>query len=89
MKIGIILACHNKIDDLLAHLDIFKYCPFPHEIIIITTMDYNEKHTNEIKKYHHKRIKGYGHYIGPLLCAVEGVRVAHELGCDYAVYRNI
>lgn len=88
MKIGFILACHNRVDDLLLHLETFKYCPFNHEIIIIHTMDYDEIYMKEIKKYHHVRIEGYGHYIGPLLCATAGVRKAAELGLDYCVFRN-
>jgi hypothetical protein len=88
MKAGFIIACHNKIDDLMAHLEIFKYCPLEHEVIVVHTMDYADNYMQEIKKHHHQRIDGMGHYIGPLLCAVAGVRKAHELGLDYAVYRN-
>lgn len=88
MKIGFIIACHNKIDDLMVHLEMFKYYPFEHQIIIIHTMDYEDKYMEVINKHHHQRIEGYGHYIGPLLCAVAGVRKAHELNLDYVVFRN-
>jgi len=88
MKIGFILSVYNKLDDLMAHLEIFKYYPFEHEIIIVTMMDPPEDYQKEIDKYPNVRINGYGHYIGPLLSAVAGVRKAHELGLDYVCYRN-
>lgn len=88
MKIAFIIGCHNKIDDLMLYLDTLKYCPFPHETIIIHTMDYDEKYMEVIRKYHHKRIEGYGHHIGPLLCAIEGLREAHKLECQYSIYNN-
>lgn len=75
-------------DDLVAHLDIFKYYPYEYQIIIISTMDPPPFYQEVIDKYHHAQIDGYGHYIGPLLSAVAGVRKAHELGLDYVVYRN-
>lgn len=88
MKIGFIIGCHGKIDDLMAHLDILRYCPFDHQIIIVHSMDYNDFYMKEIDKYHHVRIDGKGHHIGPLLCVVGGIRKAHELDLDYTCYRN-
>lgn len=88
MRIGFIISCHNKFDDLVAHLDIFKYYPFDHEVIVVCTMDPPEFYKEAIDKFHNVRIEGYGHYIGPLLSAVAGVREANKLGLDYAVYRN-
>ncbi len=88
MKIGFVIACHEKIDDLMIHLEALKYYSFKHHIIIIHSMDYSADYMNEIKKHTHKRIDGYGHYIGPLLCAIHGVREAHKLGLDYICYNN-
>lgn len=88
MKVGFLLSVYNKIDDLMAHLEMFKYYPFEHEIIIVHMMDLPPSYMEEIAKYHVVQIEGYGHYIGPLLSAVAGVRKAYELGLDYVVYRN-
>lgn len=72
----------------MGHLEMFKYYPFKHEIIIIHTMDLPPEYHKEVYQYNAQQIDGYGHYIGPLLSAVAGVQKAHELGLDYAVYRN-
>jgi hypothetical protein len=72
----------------MLHVETLKYFPFPLKIIIIHSMDYEKQYMNEINQYNHKRIQSFGHYIGPLLSAIEGIRVAHELGCKYAVYKN-
>ena len=39
MKIGFIISVYNKIDDLVAHLEMFKYYPFEHEVIVVCMMD--------------------------------------------------
>ena len=88
MKLGKIIGCHNKIDDLMLYLEALKYCHYQHEIIIITSMDYDEIYTKEIKRHHHRRIETPGHYIGPLLCLIAGVKEAARLGCDYILYTN-
>lgn len=85
---AIILACHNKIDDLMLHLEVLKYYTFPFKTIIIHTMDYDINYMKEIKEYPNRRIEGYGHFISPLLCLAEGLRLAKELDCEYVVYRN-
>jgi hypothetical protein len=90
MKIVKVISCHNRVDDLLLNLETYKYWPFDLPIIIVHTMDYSDYHIGEIKKHtnHLVRIEGYGHYIGPLLCAVAGVRKANELGFDYLEFSN-
>jgi hypothetical protein len=87
-KIGFIVSVYNKIDDLAAHLEIFKYCPFDHEVIVVYMMDLPSEYQKLVDQFHAVRIEGVGHYIGPLLSAVAGVRKANELGLDYVVYRN-
>lgn len=87
-KVAFIISVYNKIDDLAAHLDILKYCPFEHEVIIVYMMDLPKEYQEMVDQYHAVKINGMGHYIGPLLSAVAGVRKAHELGIKYAVYRN-
>ena len=87
-KVGFIISVFNKIDDLAAHLEILKYCPFEHEVIVVYMMDLPVEYQKIVNKFHSVRIDGMGHYIGPLLSAVAGVRKANELGLKYAVYRN-
>lgn len=88
MKVGFIISVYNKIDDLVAHLEMFKYYPFKHEVIVVYMHDLPPSYKEEVDKYHAFQINGYGHYIGPLLSAVAGVKKAAELGLDYVVYRN-
>jgi hypothetical protein len=88
MKIGKIIACHNKIDDLMVYLDIIRYHLCPLEIIIVHSMDYEEKYMEELSKYNLVRIKSYGHWLGPLLACTAGVKRAYEMGLDWVVYDN-
>lgn len=88
MKIGFIISCHNKVDDLMVHLEILKYYPFDKEIIICHSMDYEDKYMNEISKYHHKKIESNNFHVGTLLCLLEGMKLAKTLKLDYIVYNN-
>lgn len=88
MRVGRVIACHNKVDDLLVSLEISKYLQFDHVNIIVHTMDYPDHYMQELKDNHLVRINGQTHYIATLLCAVAGVRKCHELGLDYCVYNN-
>jgi len=88
MKVGFVLSCYNRVDDLMVHLDILKYCPFDHEVIIVATMDWPEAYLEELRAYHYVRIEGHGHALGPLLSCIAGVKKAHEIGLDIICYRN-
>lgn len=88
MKKGFILACYNRVDDLMTHLDLFKFCPFDHQVIVAGTMDWPTKYYEDLKPYHFIRIDGHGHAIGPLLSCIEGVRKAKQIGLDVVCYRN-
>lgn len=90
MKLGFILTTYDRIDDLLAHLDILKFFPHDHEVIPVWM---NEKvpeyFLEEMAKYplaHYKN--GISFRLGPLLGLVSGLRKAEEAGVDYIVYRN-
>lgn len=90
MKIGFILTTYDRIDDLLAHLDILKYYDYPHEIIPVwMNKDSPDYFKEEISKYQHSHYyDGIKFGIGPLLGLISGLRKAHEIGLDYVVYRN-
>jgi len=89
VKIGFIISVYEKVDDLMAHLDIFKYCPFQHEIIITyMKSDIPERHLQEIQKYHSVSVNGLHFRFGPLLSFIQGIRKAKELGLDYVCYKN-
>lgn len=89
MKVGFILSCYNRVDDLMAHLDIFKYCPFPHEIIITYLKhDIGQEYLDEINKYPNMKVDGVKFSLGPLISFIEGIRGAGDLGIDYVCYRN-
>lgn len=87
-KFGFLLSVHNRIDDLMCHLEILNYCPFPKEIIIVWSGEYKESYMKVIRDYHNVKVQSYGHYIGPLLATVAGIKKANELGLDLIVYRN-
>jgi hypothetical protein len=90
MKIGFILTTYDRIDDLLAHLDILKYYDDEKEIIPIwMKQDLPKYFLDEMSKYKHAHYcDGIKFKIGPLLGLVSGLRKANELGIEYVVYRN-
>jgi len=91
MKTSIVLAVHDRIDDLDAHLDILDFAPNDWAKIIIWT--HPETPPERVKAWTDRvdkviKIEGINFSIGPLLAFTEGLRVSHKLGCDYSIYRN-
>lgn len=90
MRIGFILTAYDRIDDLLAHIDILKFFPHEHTIIPVwMKKDVPDYFLEEICKHEHAHYAdGVTFRIGPLLGLISGLRRAKEVGLDYVVYRN-
>lgn len=86
MKFAFLLSVFNKVDDLLAHLDILKYCPIEHEVIIAYL--HKDMPLTGLENYHCIYVESTGFHSGTLLSLVAGVRKAHEMGIDVLCYRN-
>lgn len=84
-KCGIILAVHNRIDDLLANLDILKFYPEV-EKIIVCSRPLPDYHRQELSDYRVKFIDGKNRGLGPLLSLTNGLRMLQHL--DVVCYRN-
>lgn len=84
------MTAYNRIDDLLAHTDILRFCPITHEIIPIWMReDVPDYFRDEMKCFPHAHYcDGIKFSIGPLLGLVSGLRKARDLGLDYVIYRN-
>lgn len=82
MKCGILLAVHNKIDDLLANLDILKFYPEVEKLIVCS---YPLPEMQDLSGYRIKFIKT-NRQIGPLIALTTGLRMAQHL--DVICYRN-
>src|SRR4051812_7716599 len=90
MKIGFVLTTFDRIDDLLAHIDILKFFPYKYELIPIwMNKDVPDYFLHAMKQHPHAHyVDGISFSIGPLLGLVSGLHKAKELGLDYIVYRN-
>jgi hypothetical protein len=90
MKIGFILTAYDRIDDLLVHLEILKFFPFPYTVIPIwMRKDVPEHFVEALKEYPHSHyVDGLKFRIGPLMALLSGLKKAEEIGLDYVVYRN-
>ncbi len=90
MKTAIILAVHDRIDDLDAHLDILDFAPKEWQKIIVWSDP--KTPVERIDKWKERaeviKIDGKDFTIGPLLAFTSGLRTAKRLGCDYCMYRN-
>ncbi len=91
MKISIILAVHDRIDDLDAHLDILDFAPPEWNKIIIWS--HPQTPPDRIACWKRRvteviRIEGENFSIGPLLAFTAGLRASEKLNCDYCIYRN-
>jgi hypothetical protein len=87
MTYGILLSVFNRVDDLLAHLDILSFSPFK-ILIAYLKKDIPEEHIKEINKHPNLLVYSPGFYLGPPLSLIYGIRKAKELGIDTLLYRN-
>lgn len=86
MKCGIILSCYDRVDDLLAHLDILKFNPHGPKIMV-AYMHHDEPPAmpDGVELI---RLPSPGFTSGPLLSITRGVMRAADLGLDYLTFRN-
>lgn len=86
MKFGIVLSCYDRVDDLMAHLDILKFNQHVSKIAVVYM------HEDQPPDMPHGvdliRIPSPGFTSGPLISATRGVQWAAANNLDYLVFRN-
>lgn len=86
MKFGIVLSCYDRVDDLMAHLDILKFNQFAPRIAVVYM------HPDAPPRMPHGveliRLPSPGFTSGPLVSATRGIKWASAAGMDYMVFRN-
>jgi hypothetical protein len=85
-KLGIVLSCYDKLDDLLAHLDILSFNPYKNPIFIGYMG--HEQVPSELKKHHLMQFESPGFTSGTLVTLMHALRMASSMGIDYLVFRN-
>jgi len=83
---GIVLSCYDKVDDLLAHLDILKFNRRKPKIMVAYL--HPDKPPRLPKNVDLLRITSPGFTAGTLVSLTVAMRHAANLGLDYLVYRN-
>jgi hypothetical protein len=85
-KLCFILACHDKIVETLAHLDILKYNPIVQGIIVIHSGHHYLG--NNIYNYPYFKVPPVGYGVGAFLALVKGLREAKKLNYTHAHFSN-
>ena len=89
MSVGYLISVYDRVDDCMAHLDILKYDPAPHQTLIVSMSEaLVDRHGADLAGYDVVSIQSPGFALGPLLSLVRGVREAKERGWKWLVYRN-
>jgi hypothetical protein len=85
-KLGVVLSCYDKVDDLLAHLDILSFDPDPKPVIICYMGQADPP--PEFLRHHLLRFRSPGFTAGTLVSLFHALRLAPSLGLDFLEYRN-
>lgn len=83
---GIIISCYDKVDDLMAHLDILDFTPYEKRLIVVYMHD--DDPPEMPKNVDLLRLPSPGFTSGPLLSLTHGIRHAAGLGLEWVVFRN-
>lgn len=78
MKVTFVISCHDRITDLLCHLDVLSFYNFPHAVRVIYS-------GSEPLSVPHTPVAAIGHNSTVLSCVKEGLRVC---GGGLMIYRN-
>lgn len=81
MDTAILVSVYNKIDDLMAQLDILSFQKHPIMVVAMHPQTPPLPHTTV-------RMESQGFYTGPLLSLCAGIRKAKEMDIKYLCYRN-
>jgi hypothetical protein len=85
-KVAIVLSCYDRVDDLLAHLDIIRFNPYNPRVIVVWL---HEDDPPELPVWADLiRLPSPGFTSGPLLSLTRGLKRAADFGMDYVVFRN-
>lgn len=86
MRFGVVLSCYDRIDDLMAHLDILKFNQHAPKIAVAYMhSDAPPKMPMGVELI---RLPSPGFTAGPLISVTRGVKWAAENNLDYMVFRN-
>lgn len=83
---GIVLSCYDKVDDLLANLNIIKFNPRNPKVVVVYM--HNDRPPRLPRGVDLLRVESPGFTAGTLISLTVGMRHAANLGLDYLVYRN-
>lgn len=86
MKFGVVLSCYDRVDDLLAHLEILSFNRHPHRVAVFYMHEDDPPAVPRGVELF--RVPSPGFTSGPLVSMTHGVRWAAERGLDYLVFRN-
>ncbi len=85
-KLGVVLSCYDKTDDLLAHLDILSFNP--HKYPLIIGYMGKDQCPHEFRQHNLLAFESPGFTSGTLVTLVHALRLAPKLDLDYLVFRN-